>query len=103
MSSPTTKSRKFLKYKARVETQSDASYLFHEMSENGICVPKFAYEIKDINSLFLTVDFEAETDIRRLRNIISEMEDCHILLQTLNYASKYTGDRYYTIEKDQSE
>jgi len=41
------------------------------------------------------VTFESDMDIDTIRDYIKEVEDGHVMLESLNEAHLYTGDRYY--------
>lgn len=41
------------------------------------------------------VEFSSMLNIDEIREIIRNLDDGHVMIETLNYAHEYTGDRYY--------
>ena len=41
------------------------------------------------------IEFSSLKAIDEIRQVMREIEDSHVMLQSLNFADEYTGDRYY--------
>ncbi|MDD4931436.1 MAG: hypothetical protein PHG66_04825 [Candidatus Colwellbacteria bacterium] len=44
------------------------------------------------------VEFSSLKSLDEIRLVMKEIEDGHVMLESLNYADEYTGDRYYDEE-----
>lgn len=44
------------------------------------------------------VEFSSLKSLDEVRQVMKEIEDGHVMLESLNYADEYTGDRYYDEE-----
>lgn len=50
---------------------------------------------KDQNFPDCEVEFTSELSIEAIRNIFQKVIDGHVMIESLNYANQYTGERYY--------
>lgn len=41
------------------------------------------------------VSFKSDMSLEDLRNIAEDIEDCHVIVQSLNAKKLYTGERYF--------
>ena len=52
------------------------------------------------NTIFFDVDteFNSLLELKELRKTFDDIPDSHVMIDTINYAEIYTGDRYYCPE-----
>ncbi len=85
-----------MKYKFRAECIEDVFRLFSIITSKYI--KNFDY--KFLSKGFPDVEVEGEfidINIDELRDYIRKLDDCHVILQTVNYVNEYTGNRDYNI------
>jgi hypothetical protein len=78
-------------YSLRSEESLSAGKLLKHLKGNylSFCMKK--------DDMFPDVDIVVVTkfSLQELRNILSMIDDSHVMIETLNYTSDYTGDRWY--------
>lgn len=81
-------------YKFRAECMSDAfSFLSNLWSG---CLFRWARIEKDSQFPFVEVEMKIlETDLTALREAMCAVADGHVMVETLNVAEAYTGERWY--------
>ena len=77
------------------------SEYMHDVNEAKKIQPGW-YSAMDFRSDARLPDVEvflkSELSLQEIRNILSQVEDGHTMVESLNYADKYTGERYYDYE-----
>ena len=92
-------------YKFKAECQVDVDKLKKLMNEEFIVTKDesgFPAEQSSDRSVDVDVEFKSDKSIDEIRNIMKKIQDGHVMYESLNYADKYTGDRYYD-EDDENE
>lgn len=84
-----------MKYKLRAECSRDIQRFFEMVN------PKQVGKFKMIgSSKFPDVEliFKSKLKLNELISILSKIEDCHVMVETINLKSNYTGERDYNLE-----
>jgi len=79
-------------YKVRPEAPIDIAWAFAAIHEGG-----YSYHLKDNKKSDGAILFQTRCPIEDLREMWYEKhKDLHVMIETLNYAKDYTGERYFT-------
>lgn len=56
-----------------------------------------SYKIISMNTLFpdVALEFQSLQDISVIRDILSKIQDGHVMLESVNTLEEYTGERYH--------
>lgn len=112
---PSKKKRKVLEptthYKFRAETLYDViGFLnLHNKSGDASYVGKLfdikirAMDIDGIRIPDVDVDLWTTLTLDELRKLFDQVEDGHVMWGSVNYAEKYTGERYFEFDEDEEE
>lgn len=78
-------------YKFRAECSYDVDQFVELFGDQIINIERHSDpEFPDVD-----VEFSSLKDINEVRKIMEKIEDGHVMLESLNYAHDYTGERYY--------
>ena len=80
------------KYKMRAKTAHDALSLMEKMGNTKYIYRYIQYPMPDVE-----MTFSCGFLIEELRAIIAKLPNCHVMLQTINHAKEYTGERNYDL------
>ena len=84
-------------YKVSAEAPIDIAWAFSALHEAG-----WSYRMRDDPNGILC--FQTGCDIGELRELWDEKKkDLHVMIESLDYANEYTGDRYFTKYWDNKE
>lgn len=86
----------FFGYKFKAECKADVNNWILNSSchyKNFNIIPD-EYGFPDVE-----VEFTSTLTINQIRNTFVNITDSHVMLESLNYKDKYTGERYYTGEE----
>lgn len=81
--------KKPTEYKLRAECQLDLAHFLQ-----GVPVNSFAAESSAWSDM--TATFTSTLSLGEIRSELSKIVDGHVMLESLNYAERYTGERYFT-------
>jgi len=81
-------------YKFRSECANDTDLFVERFKEHIISIERTS----DPNFPDEDVEFSSLKSIEDVRLVMKEIDDGHVMLESLNYAHEYTGDRYYDEE-----
>lgn len=86
-----------IKYKFRADCQADGMKFF-ELLPSAFKTAVFTPLDEKARFPDVVASFECNLELEEIRNIIREIEDSHVMLQTVAPADKYTGERNYEIQ-----
>ena len=81
-------------YKFRAECDADVDNLMRLLIEAGY-ITSCLINKEDITVPDIEVSLISEISIDDLRYYMKQIEDSHVMIQTLNTCDKYTGERDY--------
>lgn len=87
---------KVTEYKFRAECQTDAMKFF-ELLPSALNTAKIDSLDGETKFPDVIVLFECNLSLEDIRNLMREVEDSHVMLQTVALADNYTGERNYEI------
>lgn len=77
-------------YKVRAEAPIDLVWAFHAITKAG-------YTYMPHTSIGGDITFSTKCSLWKLRLLWNTLnKDLHVMIETLNFANEYTGDRYFT-------
>jgi hypothetical protein len=79
-------------YKLRAETLEDVIIFIrksYNMCQRYVIIPD-EMGLPDVD-----VEFESISTLPELRTLLKSITDGHVMVETINIAKDYTGDRYY--------
>ena len=77
-------------YKVRAEAPIDLVWAFHALTKAG-------YTYKPHDSIGDVITFSTRCSLWKLRLLWNTMhKDLHVMIESLDFANDYTGDRYFT-------
>jgi hypothetical protein len=82
-----TESHKYT-YKLRFEASADV-FAFIQLFSAHMRI------VLNEDSFGCEFTFSSNKSLQEVRAVLSQVEDGHVMVDTVNYASKYTGERYY--------
>lgn len=79
-----------MSYKFRAECRYDVDRFLKLLSVNKIVISSNENGFPDVE-----VQIESDISLDQLRNIMRNVANGHVMVQTINHASEYTGERNY--------
>jgi hypothetical protein len=83
--------KKVMTYKMRAECNADLGRFLTEVAVDSFKADRV--KIKDLVLPDVIAEFTSTLSLEQIRQAISGIEDGHVMLETVNTAAEYTGER----------
>lgn len=80
-------------YKFRAECIADVAAVLIKVSTCDVSI--VGCKLKSFWIPDVTVTFTSKWSLAQIKHAISDVEDAHVIIETLAFEDEYTGERYY--------